>query len=45
MIVPYEKRHLYTLIYIDIFNMNVYVYEYEIDPKPFVDNSLYIVID
>ena len=31
MIVPYEKRHLYTLIYIDIFNMNIYVYEYEID--------------
>ena len=31
MIVTYEKRHLYTLIYIDIFNMNIYVYEYEID--------------
>ena len=45
MIVPHEKRHLHTLIYIDIFNMNIHVYEYEIDPKPFVDNFLYIVID
>ena len=40
------KNATYILSSILIFfNMNIYVYEYEIDPKPFVDNSLYIVID
>ena len=25
--------------------MNIYVYEYKIRPEPFLDNSLYILID
>ena len=25
--------------------MNIYVYEYENRPKPFINNSLYILID
>ena len=45
MIVPYEKLHLYILIYIDKFNMNIYVYEYENRPKLFINNYLYILID
>ena len=44
MILPYEKRHLYILIYI-IFNINLYVYEHKNRPKPFINNSLYILID
>ena len=28
-----------------IFNMNIYIYEYKNRPKPFINNSLYILID
>ena len=28
-----------------IFNMNIYVSEYQNRPKPFINNSLYILID
>ena len=45
MIVPYEKLHLYIVIYIDNFNMNIYTYEYEKRTKPFINNSLYILND
>ena len=45
MIVPYENLNLYILIYIDNFNMNIYVYGYENRPKPFINNYLYILID
>ena len=40
MIVPY----IFLSILIS-FNMNIYIYEYDYRPKPFIINSLSILID